>query len=509
MFLKRRRNLADEYFLAIDAGTTGCRSFIFNAFGILITTVRKEWSFNKQGTKIDFDPSYFWKKISENTQDAIKKANIDRSLIKGVSATSFREGSVFLDKDGLELLAVPAHDLRALSEGLKLETKYGEQLYRITRRAPALLFLAARILHLKKKMKDLYSKIDKILMVNDWIAYKLSGMFSMEYSSASETMLFDIEKAQFSKELLDLLEISQDLFPDLKLAGTSLGNVTKDASKITGLSTDTIVSVGGADSQCGLVGMNLSNNLDTGVIAGSTTPLQMILDRPLIDEKQRMWTNCHMIENKWVLESNSGKTGEVYKWLRNIFFEEINNDNNAYKKMDELASQVPVGSNSFLAFTGAMIMNSKNMEEAGTSGYGGFLFPLPINVENQAKKAIIRSMLENLAFAIKANLLQMEEVVGAELDIISACGGLTYSPLYSKILCDVIKKKLIIYKEKEATGLGAAICAAVASGSYKNIKSAMENMVKIERTLEPSESAKKYQSLFQKWKSYFETMKKV
>ncbi|MHA1894708.1 MAG: FGGY-family carbohydrate kinase [Candidatus Helarchaeota archaeon] len=501
--------MSDKLFLAIDAGTTGCRSFLFNSNGKLLTSIRRDWDYNVQGMKVEFDPSKFWDLICENTKKLIENANIENDSIVGVSATSFREGSVFLDKNGRELLAVPAHDLRALSQGLKLEKKYGEKLYQITRRAPALLFLISRLLYLRKKMKDLYPQIDKILMVNDWIVYKLSGVLSMEFSAASETMLFDIERTKFSDELIELLEVSKDIFPPLKPAGTSLGKVTEEASKKTGLSTDTIVSVGGADSQCGLIGMGLSENLQTGVIAGSTTPIQMVLDEPVLDENKKTWLNCHLLKKKWVLESNSGKTGEVYKWLRNTFFEDIKNDDEAYKKMGELASAVPIGSNSFLGFTGAMIMNAKNPESTGASGYGGFLFPLPVSDKNQGLKSVVRSTLENFAFAVKGNILQLEEILNTKLVKIHACGGLTYSSLYNKILCDVLDKEVVIYKEREATGLGAAICATVGSGTYENIEEAMSKMVNIEKILVPSENSKKYQSLYTKWKSYFEIIRKI
>jgi len=495
--------MAEKCFLVIDAGTGGGRCLIFDDMGNLLTVSYEEWNFNTPPEipmGMEFNPNEFWKIICNVTKQALQNAKLSPGQIQGVSTTSFREGFVLIDDNGGELLAVPAMDLRALSEGMSLKTKYGDKLYQITGHLPPFMFASARLLWIKEKNPEMYNQIYRILMMNEWILYKFSGEIYSEPTGVCETELFDIHSSMWSKEIIDLVGLREDIFSEIVSAGTKIGEVTGKVSEATSLIQGTPVVMGGADSQCALLGMGLTEEGQLGIIAGTTTPLQMIVSRPIIDEKMRIWTNSYLLPNKWVLESSAGDSGKVYRWIRDYIADyereiAVKEEKNAFDLLNALAEDVPPGSEGILAFLGPMVIN---FNAIGPLGYGGFLIPLPLFMGNYGKKQFVRAFLENMAYAIKGNCLQLEEISGITLTEANICGGLSNSNLFVQIIADTLGIPINTFHTAEATGLGAAMTAAIGAKVYANVPEAINAMVHLERTVQPGSNQKIYKKLYKK-----------
>lgn len=506
--------MAENYFLVIDAGTGGGRCLIFDDLGNLVTVAYEEWTFSTPPEipmGKEFDPDEFWRIICNVTKQALQNAALNPDQIQGISATSFREGFVLIDENGKELFAVPAMDLRALSEGMSLKTNYGEKLYQITGHLPPFMFASARLQWFKEKRPEIYNQIHRILMMDEWILYKFSGKAYGEPTGVCETELFDIHTCTWSHEIMDSLGLRDDICPEIVTTGTKIGEVTTEAAEETSLIPGIPVVMGGADSQCALLGMGLTEEGQLGIIAGTTTPVQMIVSRPIIDEKMRIWTNNYLLPNKWILESSAGDSGKIYRWIRDYLADQereiaLAEGKNAFDLLNALAEDVPPGSEGIFAFLGPMVINFNAISPLG---YGGFLIPLPLFMGNYGKKQFIRAFLENMAFAIKGNCAQLEEISGMTLTEANICGGLSNSNVFVQIVADTLGIPVNIYRTAEATGLGTAMAAAIGAGIYQNFTEAINAMVHLERTIQPSSNQKIYKKLYKKALKISEKLKEI
>jgi autoinducer 2 (AI-2) kinase len=498
-----------DYLMAIDAGTGGSRCLIFDTERRLVTKQYSEWNFNSREDigfmAKDLNPEEFWNSIILSIKKAIIDPKIDPSKIRGISTTSYREGFFLLDENAKELYAAPADDMRAISQGMNILGKHGDKLYHITGRIPPMLFASAKITWFKEKEPETYKKIRMLLMMNDWIIYKLTGLYSSEPSAACETELFDIKNREWSKELISLLELPDDIYPPIYNAGTEIGAITNEVSGLTGLEKETPVVVGGADSECCLLGMGLINNGETGIIAGTTTPIQMVLDKPIFPSK-KLWTNCHLIPDKWNLESNAGPSGKLVRWLRDTLairekMIAMKSDKTAFELMDEIIEKIPPCSNNSYSFFGPMVCDWSNLKPLGM---GGFILPLPIDTDTAfAKGMILRSYFENMAYVLKLNFNQLEEISGIGINKTFISGGLANSKIFNEIITNVLNIPVYTFKVTETTGLGAAICVSIGTDLFADFKNAINSMVKIKEILEPNkDTARVYRKSLRKWSKY-------
>ncbi|NVM03354.1 MAG: hypothetical protein HWN67_13520, partial [Candidatus Helarchaeota archaeon] len=215
-----------------------------------------------------------------------------------------------------------------------------------------------------------------------------------------------------------------------------------------------------------------------------------------IDMNYRIWTGCHVVPNMWVIDSDAGETGHNLRWFRKI-------SNLNFPEIDKLAEQAAPGSGGFLANLGGSIANYGNLSEIG---YGGFLIPLPIISTEIFRAEICRGLLENLAYVIKANAQQVEEISGLSVgeEDIALTGGQARSNIFANILTNVLGNPIKIFKIKEGTALGSAILASIGAGIYKNLNVATEKMVHLDKIFEPDKnSAKIYRKLYKKWRKIY------
>lgn len=492
--------MARRYVLAIDAGSSSCRAMLFDLSGVVASASCRKLTYHSPPEIAplgrEFAPSALWDAICQLILQCVAEAEVTASDIVAVSSTSQRQGMVFLDSEGSELYGGPNTDLRALVEGLAIDAERGVELRRITGHSPAFLFAPAKLRWFRANRPDLYGRIASILTISNWILYRLSGRRVAEPSSDSETGLVDISQSCWSEDLQRAFELDNGVCPQMARAGACVGSVTSRAAEQTGLAPGTPVVVGGADTQCGLLGMSVVGEGQVGIVAGWSAAVQMVTDRPIVDPDGRIWSSCHMLPDKWVLESNAAEAGGAYCWLNQVLFGDAHTGEDTFALMDTLAGEAPPGSRGALAFIGPRAMNMTHLRPV----LGGFLLPITPSVTDLGRSHLIRAALENVSFAIRANCEQLEEVSGFRVKSVSLGGGLARSRTLGGVLADVLAMPVACYRMAEVTSFGAAMCAAVGVGAYGNLAEAMNAMGPRPDVIVPRESGcREYADHYGRW----------
>lgn len=491
---------ASKYVLAIDAGSSGCRASVFDVAGSVVSSASREWTYDSPPEVAplgrEFDPAAFWNTVCQVTQESVIKAGVNPSDILAVSSASQRHGVVFLDRAGNELYGGPNTDLRALMEGLSIDARHGRELRCITGHSPAFLFVPAKLQWFKNNRPAVYDRIATILTINNWILYRLSGRCVAEPSSDSDTGLVDIGGSCWSPHLQETFDLAQGICPEMTVAGTCVGVVSKEASGQTGLAPGTLVIVGGADTQCGLLGMGVRDRGQVGIVAGWSAAIQMVTGGPVVDSSGRIWSSCHVLPGKWVLESNAAEAGGAYEWLNRLLFEGSWQREDAYAVMDKMAAESPAGSDGAVAFIGPRIMDMTRLRPL----LGGFLFPITPSVTAVERRHMVRAAVENLCFAFKANCRQLEETSRLKMESVSIGGGLARSQVLGQILADVLAMRVDYHGSANVTSRGVAMCAAVGAGVYPDLVRAGDGMGPKPRVIAPEEhGVHEYEGRYEKW----------
>jgi len=292
----------------------------------------------------------------------------------------------------------------------------------------------------------------------------------------------------------------------MRPAGARLGEVTRKAAEETGLQAGTPVVVGGADSQCGLVGTGAVRPGQITAVAGTTTPILMVTPAAVFDPDMKTWTRCHTVPDTWCLEANAGVTGIVYRWLRDAVCEletavqdKVGID--AYELMNRRAATVPLGARG-VTLVGSGLMDARHIERLFlTATFFGLDVMRP---ERAGKPEMIRAALESICFAVRANCEVLEKVSGQKVEALRMCGGQTRSKLWIQMQADIMGVPVLVSTFEEATALGTIICAGVGSGIYGSFAEAAEQVTRF-TTVEPRlEVHAEYRPFYQRWRALYD-----
>lgn len=306
--------MGNSCFCVIDVGTGGVKCLVFDEKGQLVFKDSSPIDFRVDGKAISFDPAAVWNNVCKMTRRAVRQCSTKGKKIVSVTSTSMREGNVFYDASETELLAVPNLDKRAEREAETIQASLGDEIYLTSGHWPSSMFLVSRLKFLQNSEPALFGRIKTVSMINDWILFKFSGKFATEPTNGCESALFSLKERSWSGELIKECHFDRSLFPEEKECGMVLGQISYSSSRKSGLDRSTTVVVGAADTECAVLGCGVLEPGNTVIIAGTTTPIQSVVDVPFVDSLRRTWTCCHIVPNRWTVESNAGGTGLVFKW---------------------------------------------------------------------------------------------------------------------------------------------------------------------------------------------------
>ncbi|NHJ23351.1 MAG: xylulose kinase [Candidatus Lokiarchaeota archaeon] len=477
------------FIAALDLGTTGCRTFIFDIAGMILASDYQEWeSFYPQPSFVEQDANSWWESIKKTIEGAIKKSGIDKSEIVSLSVTNQRETIVPVDKEGNPLHnAIVWQDRRTTEQVDYIKNKIGiDKIYNTTGLTIDPYFSATKILWFKEKKPNIYQNAHKFLLVSDFIIFKLTGKYVTDHSNASRTMLFDINKLKYSDEIASDLGLDLDKMPEAMESGLEIGEIHTDE---TFFDKKTLVITGAGDQQSAALGVGVVSPGTIKLTTGTGSFMLAFLDKPNFDPSKRVLCSCHAVPGTWVQEASIFTTGAFLRWFRDqlgreecIIAEEQNLD--PYEIITHEAEKSSIGSNGLIAIPHLVGAGAPNWNPYAR----GVIFGLALGHQ---RRDIARAILEGVAFEVKKNLEVFKEL-GIDPIELRLTGGGSRSDLWNQIYTDVLGITCVRNIIEEATSLGAAILAAAGAGLFPDISKSAESICKVDKKYSPDVKNKNF-----------------
>jgi autoinducer 2 (AI-2) kinase len=314
-------------------------------------------------------------------------------------------------------------------------------------------------------------------------------------------MLFDFRAREWSSEILEYFNISPSLLAPVLEAGSRVGEIGNAVARATGLPAGTPVFVGGADTQCSLLGAGAVEPGDVAAILGTTCPVQAVVDRPTLDPQSNLWAGCHVVPDRWVIEANVGGTGDGYEWLVDLL---VPGRRDRHARAEELTKGEVTGAT--FTFIGPRVFDLTKMR---ADLPGGIFFRFPTMQLRPSAGELLRAYIESIAFAIRSNLDLLRAVVGPAEERLFAGGGMSRNGEAVRTLADVTGMTVHCAAEPECTGLGVAVLAAVGAGAHPDVATAARAMCRHREVAPNHERKARYAEVFQKWRELYARLDEV
>jgi len=488
--------------LGIDVGTEGTKVSLFDTDGRVIGDSYEEYELKcLEAGWAEQDPDLWWQTVIKNVRIVTQSSNVSPRDIAGIGICGQMHAPVPIDKNGELLYHSPLLwcDKRNAPQCEKLKKNMDEErLIRITGNAITPAWTGIKILWMKENTPNIYDKTYKFLVPKDYLIYKLTNNPSIDWSEASGTFLFDVDKREWSEELAKEFQIDLDKLPDIYPSHKVVGEVTSEAARVTGLRAGTPVVSGGGDFLCTLLGAGIVSEGRVADISGTASIVAFYSKRPLID---RRIMNLHHVIHGWI--SFGIVEGGLLRWFRDEFgyverHEARKKGISAYKIMDSEAETVAPGAGDLILlpyFIGERTLGSPHAR--------GVLFGLTLAHQ---RMHVIRAIMEGITYALRQTV-EITEELGLKTEAFRLIGGGAVSPLWRRIKADIYGKPTMVLSTYQGGVLGAAILAMVGIGAIKDASAAINEIVSVVEVCKPvQKNHEKYNKLYDMYKKLHDSM---
>ena len=444
--------------LGIDVGTTSLKAVLFDEKGTCLTGVNLDYTLDARGDLVEFDAEEYLRIVRRAMEEIGEKYPID-----AVSVDTQGETMILTDEAGRPVMpAIVWLDNRAVKEAEEIRRHFGQEtIYAVTGQPETTGgWPGCKLLWVRRNLPDVWQKVRRVFLLEDWILWSLSGEFVTEPTIQSSSIYFDITRRAWWKEMLDYIGVPESYLPRVAPSGAPVGKTDKGALVVTGA----------LDQIAGAIGVGVVDESAVSEMTGTIMAICATTDTiPPYDPKSVIPCHLHAVEGKYVRLLWSSTAGMALKWFRNTFAKDL-----SFRELDELAAAVPPGSEglTMLPYLSGSTMPVYNPDARGT--FWGMTLAHGVG-------HFARAILEAVAFTLKDNL----DCIGVKADEIRITGGGASSPLWAQIKADVTGIRLATLKEKESACLGTALLAGVGAGLFPDVSQAAKAIVRTDKVYLP------------------------
>ena len=484
-------------YIGIDLGTSAVKLLLVDEKGNILNTVSEEYpiSFPKPGWS-EQNPEDWLKAVEKGIIELTKDA--DKSKISAIGAGGQMHGLVILDENDRVLRpAIRWNDGRTQEETEYLNTVIGTQkLTEYTGNIAFAGFTAPKILWLKKHEPEIFAKIKKIMLPKDYINYMLTGVHCTDYSDASGMLLLDVKNKKWSNEMIDICGISIEQLPKLYESYEVVGTLTRSYSEKFGFPNTVKVSAGAGDNAAAAIGTGIVGNLACNISLGTSGTIFISNDKFMVDSQNSLHSFAHA-DGGWHLMGCMLSAASCNKWwLEDIL------DTKEYSAEQKAITDDMLGNNRVYFMPYLMGERSPHNDPNARGCFIGLSM-------DSKRSDMTQAILEGVAFAIRDSF-EVAKKLGIKIERSMICGGGAKSPLWKKIMANVLNIELTIPETEQGPGLGGAILAAVSDGTYSSVEDAVSKLIRVTDTVKPDPKiSERYEAQYQKFKTLYPTLKPV
>ena len=478
----------------LDIGTTGCKLTVFNEQGKQLDKAYRSYPVSRAAAAHEMDAGA----LLDGVFAVLTEMGAKHPDLAGIGVTSFGETFVLADEQGAPLAPAMLYtDPRGAEECAALTGKLGaEQIARITGLAPHEMYSLPKLMWLKAHEPALFAKAKRVLLMEDFVVWHLTGVAQIDHSLASRTMGFDVQNLTWSDEMFRAAGLDPALMSTPVPTGTPAGPLTAKAARCTGLSGDCLVVSVSHDQVAAAIG---AGAFDSNVAVDGAGTVECLT--PIYDSMPRLdIMRCgnfavvpYITPGSYVAYAFSYTGGALLQWCRDIFGKGKTNEN-----MEAAYSgQGPTGLLVLPHFAGA----ATPYMDTGSKGAS-----LGLTTATTAGE-IYRACMEGVAYEMRLNYEALANS-GIRFSKLHATGGGAHSRLWMQMKADMLGLPITALETVDAGTVGCAMLTGLAVGMFESLEQACERMVRKTETYEPRpEMTRRYEEVYKRYQGLYNAVR--
>ncbi len=474
-------------YIGVDLGTSAVKLLLMDESGKIHKIVSKEYPlyFPHPGWS-EQNPGDWYDQSLAGMKELT--ADCDKSRIAGISFGGQMHGLVVLDReDAVIRPAILWNDGRTAAETDYLNEVVGkEKLSAYTANIAFAGFTAPKLLWMKKNEPEHFAKIERIMLPKDYLAYRLSGVHCTDYSDASGMLLLDVKNRCWSKEMLEICGISKSQLPKLFESYEVVGTL-KDALAAKLGFPKGVKIIAAAAVGTGTVGEGMCN------ISLGTSGTIFISSKSFgVDANNALHSFDHA-DGCYHLMGCMLSAASCNKWWMDEILKTA-------EYAQEQAEITKLGENTVFYLPYLMGERSPHNDPLARAAFIGMSM-------DTTRADMTQAVLEGVAFGLRDSL-EVARSLGIRIERTKICGGGAKSPLWKKIIANVMNVSVDVIESEEGPGYGGAMLAAVGCGAFASVQEAAEKLVKVTDTVEPEAAlVAKYEKQYAKFRQIYPALK--
>jgi xylulokinase len=495
-----------KMFVGLDIGTSGVKALLINEQGKIQYSAMVEYPlYSPHPLWSEQEPEDWWKASIEVLKLLVSQAGSAAKRICAIGLTGQMHGSVFLDKQHQVIRrALLWNDQRTAKECQQITDTVGyEKLINITGNPALTGFQAPKILWLRNNEPTAYERLDKILLPKDFIRFKLSGEFATDCSDAAGTLLLDLNKRDWSNELLDILDIPHEWLPKVFEGSQVTGVLKPDVADLIGFPTGIPIVAGGGDNAASAVGTGIVHTGQVSSSIGTSGVIFAYSDELIYDEKGRLHTFCHAVPKKNHLMGVTLSAGNSFRWLRDTFRSVStlsSTEQIEYNQLTSLAATVSPGSEGLIFLPYLTGERAPHLDPFATGAFVGL-------TSRHTPAHLARAIMEGVVFSL-LDSLEIMRAMGVPIQQVRAIGGGGKSELWCQMQADIFGCEVVNLEVEEGPAYGAALLAIAADQDAAGVSRISESCVQTKGNRQPiAKNVEVYKQYYSVYKELYPSLK--
>jgi len=454
--------------IAVDIGTTAVKILAVDGGGRVRASHSIDYPLNtpKPGYA-EQDPDLLFESVVKGVRTVMDRSGIDPGDVLCVSFSAAMHSLIGLDGDNRPITpCITWADTRsaAVAERLRRDGS-GLEFYKSTGTPIHPMSPLVKLIWLKEREPELHASVRRWVGIKEYVFARLFGRFVIDYSLASATGLFNLEKLDWHDEALAAAGLTRDRLSEPAPTTSVMTGLSAEYARAMGLRPDTPFVVGASDGVLANLGTGAVEPGVTAVTIGTSGAVRSVVDRPAFDPEGRLF--CYALTDRlWVIGGAVNNGGIVLRWAcDNLFAAETEAARLAgeepYDRLVRLAQEAPIGAGGLLFLP---LLTGERAPYWNADARGVFFgFSLRHDVRHA-----LRALLEGVVLQIGA-VARLLEQAGGKARETRASGGFARSPFLRQMLADALGTPVRVTHTVESSGLGAAWLGLHAIGAEPDI----------------------------------------